>query len=117
MGITCDLEGKGSGGANVNHDLISFKTLKPFESSDGGLILAVVNQCANADFYVCCYITLESVEGVGAVGWGCDHCLSPLSWIIGGSRWRVGGMDGRSLHLGPNRREIMSYERRLLLIM
>ena len=110
MGITCDLEGKGSGGANVNHDLISFKTLKPFESSDGGLILAVVNQCANADFYVCCYITLESVEGVGAVGWGCDHVASHLypgssGEVVGGWVGWMGGLfilvqtEGRSCHM------------------
>ena len=68
--------------------------LKPFDSSDGGLIFAVVNQCANADFYV-----LLHYPGIcggcwsGGVGlW--SRCLSPLSWIIGGSRSRVGGMDG-----------------------
>lgn len=53
----------------------------------------------------CYFITLESAEGVGAVGWGCDHFASQL--YPGPSGEEVGGgMGGRSLHLGPNWSEI-----------
>ena len=96
--ITCNLEGKGWwGSGNVNHHLISFQSFcgsEPLRSDPktrSGASAAIVSMLILS---WCYFITLESAEGVGAVGWGCDHFA--LSSILDhwGKRFWVGWVGG-----------------------